>query len=377
LIGFWRKASRALGGGAIALCLLSVACRREDPRIRELTGRAAQADEAAQQLRRAWMAQLTRLPSLGRPPGGPLAIPFTPEQLRYLQARINAERDISRKGLLQEAILHDQEIRVLGHKLEHLKRELPTPDRVRPSDSHYGLAMRFLRSQGIPDEQGRRMLSRAPILGRLDPGFEVYHFLVGGEYATWVAQGSSPFPPQELNRPEALEGLRGARDRAEGSSGRLSQEVGGLQAQRRSLEREISELRIQRGQFLEERENLLREEDASLHGLNSLHYLIAPRTDLERAGIVTLPLLGQSHAGPNWQDSVFNRHLDLRRASSILIRAQDLGLGRIGGITVVPGSYLENVHFRLILSPDRQTAVVELLVLPRFRNDKVVFAVSG
>lgn len=360
--------------------MLASACRREDPRIRELTNKAAQAEEASQQLRGAWVAQLKRLPllAMGRPrPKSPLAVPFTPEQIRFLEARINAEQDVSRRALLQEALVKDREIRTLSERLEQLKKGLPTPDIARLHDSHYGLAMRFLRSRGVPEDRARTLISTVPLLGRLDPGFEVYHFLVGDEYGTWVAQGSSPHSPRELNRMDDLGELKGSRDRAHTSSDRLGQTMRGLQAQRRALELEVSGLRLQRGQFLEERESLLQEESANLDGLNSLHYMVGLQPDLERAGIVTLPLLGKSHAGPNWQDSVFDRHLDLRRASTIQIHAQDLGLQRIGSIAVIPGSYLENVHFRMSLSPDRRTATVELLAPARFRNDKVVFAVSG
>lgn len=377
-LGKNRRAS-ALLGGVLVLCTLGLACQRENPRIRELTTKASQADDAAQQLRRAWLAQLARLPPLGRGlpgHGGLSIIPFTPEQIRFLQTRINGERDVSRKALIQEALVKDQEIRVLSERLEQLKRDLPTPDVAESNDSHYGLALRFLRNQGVPEDQAKKLISLAPILGRLDPGFEVYHFLVNGQYATWVAQGSSPRSPRELNRLGSLDESKAARERARTHGDRLNQTAGGLLAQKRALEMEISELRVQQAKSLEEQENLQKEETASVKELNSLHYLVASRTDLESTGIVTLPLLGRSQAGPNWQDSIFNRHLDLRRGRVIQIQAKDLGLERIGSVAVIPGSYLENVHFRLIPSPDHQTVTVELLVLSRFWNDKVVFAVS-
>jgi len=43
---------------------------------------------------------------------------------------------------------------------------------------------------------------------------------------------------------------------------------------------------------------------------------------------------------------------------------------------VVPGSYLKDEHYKLTISEDKQTATVELITVSRFKNDKVVFAVT-
>ena len=45
-------------------------------------------------------------------------------------------------------------------------------------------------------------------------------------------------------------------------------------------------------------------------------------------------------------------------------------------MSLVPGSYLPGEHYQLTISADRQTAIVELLTMQRFKNDKVVFAVT-
>lgn len=362
-----------------ALLALGLACRREDPKIRELTVKAAQADDAAQQLRQAWKAQLGRLPMIARfrPQRlSPYAIPFTPEQIRYLQARVNAERDVSRQALIREALAKDAEIRDLGERLARMRTDLPAPDVVKPHESHYGLAMRFLRGRGVPEDQARDLVRRANILPRLAPGFEVYHFLENGVYATWVAQGGAPLSPAEVNRQAELGEIEEARDQARARSGRLDVALGELVAQKRALELEVSELHIEREAFLEDRDALQGAEAANTTSLNSLHFLVGERQELEQSGVIVLPLLGRGRAGPAWQDSLFTQHLDLRRSTAIPIRAQDLGLERIGSIQVVPGSYLPEVHYLLHFSPDRRSASIELLEPARFRNDKVVFAVA-
>lgn len=367
----------AAGALAAALAACAVSCRREDPRIRELTVKAAQADDAARQLRQAWSAQLARLPLLRRRPApGPLAIPFTPEQIRFLQARVNAERDVSYKALLREALDKDREIRDLGLRLGQMKADLPPPDVVRPHDSHYGLAMRFLRSRGVPDAKARDLLSRTPILERLEPGSEVYHFYVDGVYGTFVAQGSAPHSPAELAKLGDLEELQDARNQARARSGRLGLALAELQAQKAALDLEVSELRIERERLMEERGSLEDARVVQAASLNSLHYLVGLKDDLERAGIIELPFLAKSRAGAAWRDAAFTELLDLRGGNAIRIQAGDLGLERIGSVDLVPGSYLRDVHYRLAFDGDRKAVTVVILNPARFRNDKVVFAVS-
>jgi hypothetical protein len=366
-------------GAALALAGLllapGVACRREDPKIKELTVRAAQADDASRQLRQAWMAQMALLPLLGRShprPAAPYAIPFTPEQVRFLEARVNAERDVSRQTLIREALAQDREIRELGERLTRLKAGLPTPDIAQPQDTHAGLALRFLLGRGVPEAQARRLLGKVPLLPRLTPGFEVYHVYENGVYTTWVTQGSAPVSPRNLG----LEAVEHARDRARARNGRLDRALEGLLAQKCGLELELAELHIQRAAFLEERETLRNAQTAAATTLNSLHFLVGTREDLLEDGVVVLPFLGKGRAGPRWRDALFTQHLDLRQGHALRILAEDAGLERIGTLEVIPGSYVPGEDFSLEFSPDRRAVTVELRSLERFRNTKVVFALA-
>jgi hypothetical protein len=45
-------------------------------------------------------------------------------------------------------------------------------------------------------------------------------------------------------------------------------------------------------------------------------------------------------------------------------------------VSVVPGSYLKDEHYKLTISEDKLTATIELITVSRFKNDKVVFAVA-
>jgi len=354
-----------------------LACQREDPQIRVLTEQAAQADEAGRQLRQAWSAQFRRLALVGvrnlRLDASPMLL--TAEQKRALEARLRTERDSSRRGLLQEILDKEAELQALSDRLMGLKAALPPPEIARANDSHYGLALRFLKGRGLPEEAARRALSQVPLSERLAPGFEVYHFYVHGEYGTWVSQGGAVVSPRDLDRQEP-DPLPRQRDAAVAASRRLQRQLGVLENQKREIEREISSIQAERLGFLEGQARLQWENADQLARLNSLHYRVGGRAALEAEGIIEVPLFGLDHSGPKWRDAAFTQHLDLRTGATLVIRAQDLGLKRIGKVIVVPGSLLAGEHYRLTLGADGQTATVDLLAPSRFKNEKVVFAVE-
>lgn len=362
--------------GTAALPIVFVACKREDPQIRALTEKASQADEAAQQLRRAWSEQFRRLGLAGvrdlRSEADPLLL--TEDQKKALEARVRAEKDNSRRGLLREVLDKDAELRALNDRLVDLKDALPAPEIARPNDSHYGLALRFLKSHGQPDAEARKALSHVIISERLAPGFEVYHFYVNGEYGTWVSQGTASITPRSLAR-QNPDPLVGERDQAVAVGRRLQRELRILESQKQGIEQEIAAIQAERTLVLEGHARLQSENAEQLARLNSLHYLVGVQDTLEREGIIEVPLFGKDQSGRNWKDAAFTSNLDLRSGHTLLIRARDLGLRQISKVSVVPGSYTQGEHYRLSLSLDRQTATVELLTLPRFKNDKVVFAV--
>jgi hypothetical protein len=210
---------------------------------------------------------------------------------------------------------------------------------------------------------------------RLPPGAEVYHFYVHGDYGTWVAQGNAVVSPEDLAS-QIPDELASERDQAMSSGQRLHQELRRLEQQKQRLEQEIATIQAERGRFLDSQTQLQSEHNQQLVQLNALHYLVGVQDSLENEEIIKIPLFGMAVSGRNWKDAVFTQHLDLRSGNTILIKARDLGLPQISKVRVVPGSYILDEHYRLTFRSDRQTATIELLTLPRFKNDKVVFAVS-
>jgi FtsZ-binding cell division protein ZapB len=213
------------------------------------------------------------------------------------------------------------------------------------------------------------------ILDSLAPGFEVYHFYANGTYGTWVSQGKAKISPNELMRQER-EKIEGARDEAVAANQKLQEEVTDLASQKQKIEEEIASLRGERANLIEERSKLQADNAGQLAKLNSLHYVVGKRDALKAEGVIEIPVFAKDRAGKNWRDEVFTQSLDLRSSKSITIKAADLGLKKIGKVSVVPGSYLKDEHYKLTISADQQTATVELITVSRFKNDKVVFAVT-
>jgi len=87
-------------------------------------------------------------------------------------------------------------------------------------------------------------------------------------------------------------------------------------------------------------------------------------------------VFAKDRAGANWSDSVFTKALDLRSQDTITITAADAGVAKIGKVNVIPGSLEKDKHYSLTLSADKATATIKLLSKERFKNEKVVFAVS-
>ena len=373
----FRRSTLALAVLAASLLMVSTACKREDPQIRELTQKAAEADKASQQINQASSEQQKKLAQAGVNDVKPNAetLQLTDDQKKALEERIKNEKNSSYQALLQEVLDKDKDIKELNTKLAKLRADLPKPDLARPNDSHYGMAMRFLKKKGVPEAEAKRLVSRVAILEKLAPGFEVYHFYANGTYGTWVSQGKAKITPNDLMRQER-EKVEGERDEAVAQNDKLQEEVSSLEDKKKKIEEEIVGLRSERTNLIEERAKLQSDNAAQVSKLNSLHYLVGTRDKLKADGIIDIPVFAKDRAGKNWRDEVFTQSLDLRSAKTIIIKASDLGLKKIGKVSVVPGSYLKDEHYKLTISEDKQTATIELITVSRFKNDKVVFAVA-
>ena len=363
----------------LAVLLVAPACKRsgEDKEIRDLSQKAAELDQLSQQAGASGADQTKKLREAGvndvRPNAATLQL--TEEQKLALEERIKAEKNSSYQALLQDVLDKDKEIKTLNEKIGQLRAVLPRPDVAKANDSHYGMAMRFLRKKGVPEEKARQLISRVLIMDKMAPGFEVYHFYSHGVYGSWVSQGRAAISPTALQAEEKAK-TEGERDLANEKSQKLQEEVADLNAQKEKITADIDALRTEKTNMIKEMEGLSATNEAQKARLNSLHYLVGNRKTLEKDGVIVVPVFAKDRAGTSWSDGVFTQSLDLRSSDSITLTAADAGLQKIGKVSVIPGSLEKDKHYTLTISEDKSAATVKILTKDRFRNEKVVFALA-
>jgi hypothetical protein len=354
-------------------------CKRsgEDKEIRDLSQKAAELDKLSQQATSVESEEARKLKEAGVNDVKPNAttLQLTDEQKAALEERIKAEKNSSYQALLQEVLDKDKELKELNEKMARLRAVLPKPDLAKANDSHYGMAMRFLRRKGVSEEKAKALISRVLIMDKMAPGFEVYHFYNNGVYGSWVAQGKAAISPTQLQAEEKAK-IEGERDTAVEKNTKLEEEVSDLNAQKEKITAEIDALRIEKNNMIKEMESLTATNEAQKSKLNSMHYVVGSRKTLEKDGIIVVPVFAKDRAGSNWADGVFNKALDLRSSDSITLAAADAGLQKISKVSVIPGSLEKDKHYSLTLSPDKTSATVKILAKDRFLNEKVVFALT-
>jgi len=369
----------SLAALTVGLLLLAPACNRsgEDKEIRDLSQKAAELDKLSQQAGSTASEQTRKLKEAGvndvRPDAATLQL--TEEQKTALEERIKAEKNSSYQALLQDVLDKDKEIKTLNEKISRLRAVLPRPDIARPNDSHYGLAMRFLRKKGVSEEKARALIARVLIMDKLAPGFEVYHFYNNGVYGSWVSQGRAAISPTELQAEEKAR-IEGERDVANEKAAKLGEEVTDLSAQKAKLTADIDALQVEKANMIKAIDGLSATNEAQKAKLNSLHYAVGSRKALEQQGVIVVPVFAKDRAGANWSDSVFTHSVDLRSQDSITLTAADAGMQKISRVFVIPGSLERDKHYSVVIAEDRASATVKILNKDRFLNEKVVFALS-
>jgi hypothetical protein len=368
-----------LGAFALGALLLGPACDRaqESREVKEMSQKAAELDKMNQQAAQAGAEEKAKLAQAGinNVAPDPNTLQLSDEQKAALEARIKAEKNSSYQALLQEVLDKDKEIKDLNTRIGQLRAVLPKPEIAGVNDSHYGMAMRFLRKRGVGEEKARTLISKVLMLDKLAPGFEVYHFYANGVYGSWVTQGRASQSPTELQA-EARTQLEGERDSANQKSAELEGRIAELNAQAEQLTGDIDALRTEKAKLTKDVDNLNTANEAQKSMLNSVHYVVGQRKELVQQGVIVVPVFARDRAGSRWDDEVFNKSADLRTADSITLNATDAGLEKIGKINVVPGSLEKDRHYAVEFNPERTVATVKFLDKERFRNEKVAFALT-
>lgn len=368
-----------LSAMTLTMVLVSPACNRtgENKQVKDMAQKAAEVDQLSQQASKTAAAESRNLAAAGvtNAAPDPATLQLTDQQRAALEARIKAEKDSSYQALLQEVLNDDQEIKTLNQKIAQLRAVLPRPEIAQENDSHYGMALRFLRAKGVGEEKAKQLVARVLILDKMAPGFAVYHFYSNGVYGTWVAQGRAEMTPTQLQAEQKAQ-IEGERDQAKARSEELQTQIASLTAEAEKITADIDALRVEKVKMTQDLADLTAANQVQQGLLNSVHYLVGARKTLEQEGLIVVPVFARDRAGANWKDGAFTKTADLRSEDSITLTASEAGLDKINKVNVVPGSLEKDKHYTLTFNQDRTVATVKFLDKDRFRNEKVAFALT-
>jgi hypothetical protein len=373
--------SISLGTALVSLPLaVSLGCDRKSQteqaaEARDLASKAAEAEKAEGQAQATTKAQADAMAKAGLHPDAE-GINLSPDQRALLEERVKQEKGNGTAALLQEILDRDKEIHDLTAKVARLQAELPKPQIARENDNHFAMAVRFLKGHGVPEEKAKTLAARANILEDLQPGWHVYQQYLGGTYVTAVTQGKAEVGPTEYlhNQRAALE-----KDRDDNASRArdLTTQVQDLEEKRAKIQEEVTSLQAERTTLTAQVNDLTTLSQSQRAKLNSLHYLVGKRKDLEEEGIIIVPVFAKDRMGPKAQASRFEKDLPLDDPNpQVQIQASDVGLARISKVNVVPGSLVKGQDYSVTLADDRTNATIRILDKERLRNDRVVFAVA-
>jgi hypothetical protein len=375
----YQKRRNFLSALTVLMLLVAPACNRtgENKEIKEMSQKAAELEKLNQQASAKGAEETRKLAEAGitNIAPNPDTLQLTDEQKKALEARIKQEKNSSYQAVFQEVLDKDKEIKDLNHKIAQLRAVLPKPEIAMADDSHYGMALRFLKKRGVSEEKAKMLISKVLILDKMTPGFEVYHFYSNGVYGTWVAQGKADLSPTELQAADRAS-LENERDTAKQQAQQLQSQIASLNAEAEKVAADVDALRAEKTKLTTELASLTAANNTQQAMLNSVHYLVGERKALVQQGVIVVPVLARDRAGANWKDEAFTKNADLRSEDSITLTAAEAGLGRIRKVDVVPGSLEKDKQYTLEFNPDRTVATVKFLDKERFRNEKVVFALA-
>ncbi len=381
-----KSLNRLALGAALALVplALTVGCDKkadqaEADKAADLVRKVAEAEKSEGQVKQATQTQTQALAQAGMQPNAPgvQGVQLTEAQRGLLEKRVKEEKDNGTASLLQEILDRDKQIKELEQRVAKLKSDLPKPQVASEKDNHFAMAVRFLKNKGLSEEKAKTLAAKANLMEELQPGWQVYHQYFNGTYLTTVTQGSASVSPSEFVKGQRI-ALERERDDTRAIAHGLADEVDKLVAQRMKVEEEINALRTEKTTLQAQVGELQTLSGAQKTKLNSMHYLVGLRKDLEKDGVIVVPVFTKDRMGPKATVARFEKDLALDGNANpeVVIKASDLGVKKISKVSVVPGSLEKDRHYSIAYAEDKSTATIKILDAERLKNDRVVFAVA-
>lgn len=301
------------------------------------------------------------------------------EEKKILKEKIINEKDISIKSLLEDVLDKDREISEVKIKMEKYKALLPNSHFATEEESHYQIAIEFLvNEKRVKKEKALRLVERTALFDPLVPGFKVWNFYYGGEFATFVTQGSADISPNELRR-VAKQYLIDTRDRAIAEKERLAAEINQLKPIKDQLDSQISGLRFEKQELKKKLNDLYKQNSEMERLLNSLFFMVDLEENLLKRGIIRRSISFLGSRSPKLNEILpeyFDRKIDLREEKIIEIHAIKFKLSNIKKVTLHPRFYKRGVDYNVKIEGDKQKAILTILAVEKFKRERVVISVE-
>ncbi|RPH93546.1 hypothetical protein EHM69_10045 [candidate division KSB1 bacterium] len=299
---------------------------------------------------------------------------MTAEQAETLAKRVQQEKDVSYRGLLQEVITLNGQMDQLNQELLDVRSKLPAPYTVKQGDSHFKVCLEFLLEKGVLEEDAVKMIEQTSLTAELLPGFEVWSYYNEGVFGSFVTQGTARLSPNALAR-STKRRIDTERQNLIQARNQKEQEVKDLETRRAELQDQIRSLDEERKTAMAQMTEMSLKNETLARQMNSVTYVTGTLKELSKQGLIRKPTLGK------WETSDLDKmqnpnSLDLRADNRITLAASALGVGRIGKVLLFPRSYVENTDYKVVLSEDKQTATVVLQKTEKFQFTKLVIAVD-
>ena len=296
------------------------------------------------------------------------ALNLNEDEKKILEKRINEEKDVSVKSLLEEILEKNNEIQELKGKIAEIEALLPRPHVVARGENHYKIAMDFLvNEKGIDQKQAMELVERTAVFDELVPGFKVWNFYTGDAYGTSVTQGTASISPNTLIR-RAKKKLVDARDEAISERDQLAEDISALEDRRKELIGQMDSLS-------REKESLIGQVSELNVEVNSLFYLLDSQRNLKEKGILKGGFL-KSTKLRDVSPEYFTRFIDMRSQAQVVFSATDLGIKKIKNVDLYPKFYKEGTDYKIEMSGDKQNAIVTILDTAKFKNERIVISVK-
>ncbi len=300
---------------------------------------------------------------------------LSPEQAEMLQKRVAQEKDVSYRGMLQEALDLTNEVDRLNAELLDVRSKLPTPQEVKQGDSHFKLCMEYLQNKGVAEDEAMKLIEQTALTTELLQGFEVWNYYNEGVFGTFVTQGGAKMSPNALTRATKRK-IDSERQTLIQARNQKEEEVRDLESRRAELMDQIRQLDVEKNSMMRQMEEMASKNENLAKQISSCRYVVHTFKELSRVGVIRKPGLGKWETG-DLAAMPDPATIDLRADNRITFTASSIGLGRIGKVLVFPRSFKEGEDYNITVSDDKQTATVVLERPEKFQFGRLAVAVDG